>query len=45
MDTVKESKFKDTDSIFEAPKEVDIKITDWSEYNHKKIAEIIKNNV
>ena len=45
MDTVKESKFKDTDSIFEAPKEVDIRITDWSEYNHKKIAEIIKNNV
>ena len=43
MDTIKESRFKDTNKLFQEPNNVDFHITEWNEYNHKKIADEINN--
>ena len=45
MDTIEESRFDDTNSIFEKPSHVDFHITEWNDNNHieltKKIIELI----
>ena len=43
MDTIKESKFKDTDKIFENPKQFDLKISSWDQYSPSQVASLIKN--
>ena len=44
LDTINESRYNDTNLIFEAPSKVDFHITQWNEKNHEKIAkEILKN--
>ena len=42
MDTLKESRFDDTNELFQEPSLVDFHITKWSEDNHKNIAKEIK---
>ena len=45
VDTIKKSRFDDTNSIFEKPSHVDFHITEWNDNNHieltKKIIELI----
>jgi adenylylsulfate kinase len=44
MDTIDAGKYKDTNKLFEKPKEVDFQIEEWNEHNHEYIAnEILKN--
>ena len=43
MDTVKESNYKDTDKIFEEPKNFDLKISKWNQYSPFEVADLIKN--
>lgn len=38
MDTISESRFEDTNKIFEEPAGVDFHITEWNEQNHINIA-------
>ncbi len=44
MDTLEESRFEDTNSIFEIPDKVDFHIKEWNDTNHTFISkEILKN--
>ena len=43
MDTIKESNYKDTDRIFEAPSDVNLRITKWNQYSPLEIADFISN--
>ena len=43
MDTVKESNYKDSDKIFEEPKNFDLKISKWNQYSPFEVADLIKN--
>lgn len=43
MDTIQESNYKDTDSIFEKPDKVNLRISSWDEYSPKEVSELIKN--
>ena len=45
MDTISESRFEDTNKIFEAPVKVDFHIKDRNDHNHVDIAEEILKNV
>lgn len=45
MNTIKESRFEDTNNIFEEPKDVDFHITEWNDMNHKNISEEILKSV
>ena len=42
MDTISEGRFEDTNKIFEKPKSVDFRITEWNDKNHIHIAHDIK---
>ena len=41
MDTIKEGRFEDTNQLFERPKSVDMRITEWNEINHHDVAQEI----
>ena len=43
MDTIKESNYKDTDSIFEEPQNINLRISEWNQYNPKEVAKLIRN--
>ncbi len=44
MDTLEESRFEDTNSIFEIPDKADFHIKEWNDTNHTFISkEILKN--
>ena len=43
MDTIEESNYKDTDKIFEEPKNFNLKISKWNQYSPKEIANLIKD--
>ena len=44
MDTIKEGRFEDTNKMFEEPLDVDYRITEMNDDNHKILArEILKN--
>ena len=45
MDTIRKGAFEDTNQIFENPERVDFHITEWSDTNHKMIANKLLNNV
>ena len=45
MDTISESRFDDTNKIFEAPVKVDFHIKEWNDHNHVDVAEEILKNV
>ncbi len=45
MDTLQESRYEDTNLIFEAPKKVDFHIMEWNDTNHITISEQILRNV
>ena len=45
MDTISESRFDDTNKIFEAPAKVDFHIKEWNDHNHVDVAEEILKNV
>ncbi len=45
MDTIKEGRFEDTNKLFQNPKKVDFRISEWNEHNHDFLAsEILKMN-
>ena len=44
LDTIKESRFEDTNRIFEEPSNYDFRITEWNDKNHIDIAsELLKD--
>lgn len=43
MDTIKESNYKDTDLIFQEPKNINIRISNWNQYSPKDIAKLIRD--
>lgn len=44
LDTIKESRFEDTNRIFEKPSNYDFRITEWNDKNHIDIAsELLKD--
>tara|TARA_B100001750_G_C15146325_1_gene417314 strand:+ start:238 stop:648 length:411 start_codon:yes stop_codon:yes gene_type:complete len=45
LDTIKEGRFEDTNKLFERPKNVDFRITEWNDKNHINIAAEINKNV
>ena len=45
LDTIKEGRFEDTNKLFEEPKEVDFRITEWNDKNHINIAAEINKDV
>ena len=38
MDTIKEGRFEDTNKLFQNPKKVDFRISEWNENNHDFLA-------
>ena len=45
LDTIKEGRFEDTNKLFEKPKNIDFRVTEWNDKNHINIAADIKKNV
>ena len=45
LDTIKKGRFEDTNKLFEEPKEVDFRITEWNDKNHINIAAEINKDV
>ena len=45
VDTIKEGRFEDTNKLFEEPKEVDFRITEWNDKNHINIAAKLNKDV
>ena len=45
LDTIKEGRFEDTNKLFEEPKEVDFRITEWNDKNHINIAAKLNKEV
>jgi len=45
MNTIKEGRFEDTNTLFESPNKVDFLITEWNDENHEYIAQAILKNV
>jgi adenylylsulfate kinase len=43
MDTIRESKYKDTDKIFEQPEKFNLKISKWDQYSPKEVANLIRD--
>ena len=43
MDTIQESKFEDTDKIFEKPEKFNLKISSWDQYSPSQVANLIRN--
>ena len=44
LDTIKEGRFEDTNSLFEEPTNYDFRITEWNDKNHIDIAsELLKD--
>ncbi len=43
MNTIKESSYKDTDKIFEEPKRVNLKISNWDQYSPLQVANLIRD--
>ena len=43
MDTIRESKYKDTDKIFEQPEKFNLKISNWDQYSPKEVADLIRD--
>ena len=43
MDTIKESRFEDTNSIFEKPLDFDYHVATWFNDTHAQLAEVITN--
>ena len=43
MDTIRESKYKDTDKIFEQPEKFNLKISKWDQYSPKEVADLIRD--
>ena len=43
MDTIKESNYKDTDKIFEEPKQFDLRISKWDEFSPLQVANFIRD--
>ena len=43
MDTIKESNYKDTDKIFEKPKQFDLRISRWDEFSPLQVASFIRD--
>lgn len=44
MNTIEESRFEDTNLIFEPPQDYDFQITTWNDSNHDSIAKEILNS-
>ena len=45
MDTIKSGRYEDTNKMFEEPMNVDFKVTEMNDTNHKTISREILNNV
>lgn len=43
MDTIKSSKFEDTNNIFETPKHVDYHVSAWFNDTHKQLFEVLSH--
>ena len=39
MDTIEAGRYEDTNRLFERPTRVEIRITEWNDYNHRNVAE------
>ena len=39
MDTIKEGRFEDTNKLFERPCDVEMRITEWNDNNHRDVAQ------
>ena len=45
LDTIKEGRFSDTNTLFEPPKKYDFRINEWNDKNHINIAADLKKDV
>ena len=45
LDTIKEGRFSDTNTLFEPPKKYDFRINEWNDKNHINIAADLKKHV
>ena len=39
MDTIEEGRFEDTNTLFERPRDVEMRITEWNNNNHHDVAQ------
>ena len=39
MDTIEEGRFEDTNKLFERPRDVEMRITEWNDNNHHDVAQ------
>ena len=45
MDTIKESRFADTNSIFETPTQVDYHVEEWFNNTHAELVKVVTNYI
>ena len=45
LDTIKEGRFSDTNTLFEPPTKYDFRINEWNDKNHINIAADLKKDV